>query len=62
MREIAGTLVKIKESDKNLIYEIETDIMGLKGSIYVDRSRLPYFDKLILTKGETVDQDVTGVT
>ena len=50
MKELKGTLEKVKEDSRNIIYEIKIDTPGLNGSIYIDRSRLPIFDKLILSK------------
>ena len=49
-KTIIGSLVKVKEDPNNLIYEIKTSIEGLNGSIYIDRSRLPIFNRLILEK------------
>ena len=50
MRELKGTLEKVKEDSRNIIYEIKIDTPGLNGSIYIDRLHLPVFDKLILVK------------
>ena len=52
MREVEGNLNKVKEDPRNIVYEIETDIQGLRGSVYLDKSRLPLFNRLILTKKE----------
>lgn len=50
MKELTGDLVLVKEDSRNLVYEIDTDIQGLNGSIYLDKSYLPLFDKLVLEK------------
>jgi hypothetical protein len=51
-RELTGTLVKVKEDSKNLVYEVRTDRPGLTGTIYVDKAHLPLFDDLFLLKAE----------
>ena len=53
---ITGILEKVKQDERNIIYEIKTDCPGLKGSLYIDRSRLPIFDRLVLTKEGISDE------
>lgn len=47
---LKGVLKRIKEDDRSIVYNLELPIRGIHGSIYIDRSLSPVFDKLILTK------------
>ena len=49
---IEGTLRRIKENERTIIYniELESSIRGISGSVYIDRSYLPYFNRLVLAK------------
>ena len=49
---IKGTLKKIKEDQRLIIYDLKTPIQGLTGSVYIhcERSHNHLCDKLVLEK------------
>lgn len=52
---LTGSLIKVKEDKRTVVYNIEVQpgIKGVTGNVYLDRSFLPIFDKLLLTKAIT---------
>jgi len=48
---IEGTLRQIKEDPKLIVYDIQFDVRGLTGSIYIDRNRPPpLFNRLVIER------------
>jgi len=49
---IKGTLKKIKEDQRIIVYNLQTPLQGLKGSLYIysDRGHNHLWDKLVLEK------------
>lgn len=49
---IKGTLKKIKEHQRLIVYDLKTPLQGLTGSVYIysERSHNQLWDKLVLEK------------
>ena len=47
---IEGVLKKVKEDGRLLVYDLECYVQGISGSIYIDKTYMPLFDKLIMKK------------
>ena len=54
MKEIRGSLIRVKENDKTLVFEIQVDSPKIRGSLYIDRCA-PIFNRLILEKGKATN-------
>ena len=50
---IKGTLRKVKEDGHVQVFDLDTKVQGISGSIFIDKSYLPLFDKLIMKKASS---------
>ena len=50
---IKGTLRKVKEDGHVQVFDLGCHIQGVSGSIYIDKSYLPLFQKLIMEKASS---------
>jgi hypothetical protein len=53
---IKGTLKKIKEDQRLIIYDLKTPLQGLTGSVYIhcEQSHNHLWDKLVLEKESSI--------
>ena len=53
---IKGTLKKIKEDQRLIIYDLKTPLQGLTGSVYIhcEHSHNHLWDKLVLEKESSI--------